>query len=60
MAEAVFKHQLAQRGDLKSKVVKVDSCGTGAYHVGDDPDERTVETCNKVGPLTLVILYSKC
>jgi low molecular weight phosphotyrosine protein phosphatase len=49
MAEAVFEHQLKQRSsEVQSRVVKVDSCGTGAYHVGDEPDERTVETCKKV------------
>lgn len=23
------------------------SCGTGAYHVGDEPDERTVAKCQE-------------
>ena len=49
MAEAVFDHQLKQRSsEVQAQVVKVDSCGTGAYHVGDEPDERTAETCKKV------------
>jgi protein-tyrosine-phosphatase len=49
MAEAVFQAQVKQRNpDIQGKIVKIDSCGTGAYHVGDDPDERTVQTCKKV------------
>ncbi|PSS37588.1 hypothetical protein PHLCEN_2v604 [Hermanssonia centrifuga] len=36
MGEAVLKHVAKQRGiDLE-----VDSAGTAAYHVGEDPDER--------------------
>lgn len=51
MAEAVFQDQVKQRSnDVQGKIVKIDSCGTGAYHVGDDPDERTVQTCKKVRP----------
>lgn len=43
MAEAVFRkvltdHSLA--GDFE-----VDSCGTAGYHVGEDPDSRTVSVC---------------
>lgn len=49
MAEAVFQNQVRQRSEaVQGKIVKIDSCGTGAYHVGDDPDERTVQTCKKV------------
>jgi len=43
MGEAVLKHVAKERGlDLT-----VDSAGTAAYHVGEDPDERTVATCRK-------------
>ncbi|ORY24952.1 putative low molecular weight phosphotyrosine protein phosphatase [Naematelia encephala] len=50
MAEAVFKHQLSQRPTLTTHTdVLVDSCGTGAYHQGDDADERTVAVCRKHG-----------
>ncbi|KAF8846238.1 LMWPc-domain-containing protein [Paxillus ammoniavirescens] len=43
MGQAVLKHEAAKRGvDLE-----VDSAGTGAYHVGEDPDDRTVSTCKK-------------
>lgn len=41
MAEAVLKHQISQRASLKERFnVEVDSAGTGAYHEGDDADER--------------------
>lgn len=41
MAEAVLKHQITQRQSLKGKLaITVDSAGTGAYHEGDDADER--------------------
>ncbi|KAL7417384.1 putative LTP1-protein-tyrosine-phosphatase [Mrakia frigida] len=43
MAEAVFDSEAKKRG----LSIKVDSAGTGGYHVGDDPDPRTVATCQK-------------
>jgi protein-tyrosine-phosphatase len=46
MAEAVFAARAAQT-PLAPRL-KVDSCGTAAYHVGETPDERTVATCQKV------------
>jgi low molecular weight phosphotyrosine protein phosphatase len=49
MAEAVLKHQITQRTSLQGKLdIRVDSAGTGAYHAGDDADERTIETCRRV------------
>ncbi|KAI0695122.1 phosphotyrosine protein phosphatase [Cytidiella melzeri] len=43
MGEAVLSHVAKQRGiDLT-----VDSAGTAGYHVGEEPDERTVSTCRK-------------
>lgn len=40
-------------GILKSKIdgldIEVDSAGTGAYHVGDNPDHRAVVTTRKHG-----------
>jgi len=43
MGEAVLRHVAKERGiDLH-----VDSAGTAAYHVGDEPDDRTVSTCRK-------------
>lgn len=43
MGEAVLKHEAEKRGIA----VKVDSAGTGGYHVGENPDERTVATCRE-------------
>jgi len=43
MGEAVLKHIASQRGID----IAVDSCGTAGYHVGEDPDSRTVEVCKK-------------
>lgn len=45
MAEAVFAETVRQAGYHNS--IDIDSFGTGAYHVGHQPDERTVETCRK-------------
>jgi len=36
MGEAILQHVANQRGFN----VKVSSCGTGNYHVGEEPDER--------------------
>ncbi|KAH0838189.1 phosphotyrosine protein phosphatase I superfamily [Lanmaoa asiatica] len=36
MGEAVLRHEAAKRGID----IEVDSAGTGAYHVGEDPDHR--------------------
>ena len=44
MGEAVLRHVAKQRGNE----VYVDSCGTGGYHVGDEPDDRYVAcTCSR-------------
>ncbi|KAI6031626.1 phosphotyrosine protein phosphatase I superfamily [Pisolithus microcarpus] len=42
MGEAVLKHEAEKRGIA----IKVDSAGTGAYHVGELPDERTFNQHN--------------
>ena len=42
MAEGIFKHQVLQR-KLGDKYYS-DSAGTGAYHIGDQPDPRTLQT----------------
>lgn len=39
LAEAVFAHLVNERG-LADKITRIDSAGTGGYHVGSDPDER--------------------
>lgn len=52
LAEAVFAYEVEKQG-LKAHFAKIDSCGTGAYHQGDDPDERTVAVCRQNGvPIT--------
>jgi len=43
MGQAVLEHEASKRGID----IAVDSAGTGAYHVGEDPDDRTVSTCKK-------------
>ncbi|EJD55418.1 phosphotyrosine protein phosphatase [Auricularia subglabra TFB-10046 SS5] len=45
LAEAVLAHIAKERG----VDVEVDSCGTAGYHIGEEPDERTVATCKKHG-----------
>lgn len=45
MGEAVLR-KVAKDREID---IIVDSAGTGAYHVGDEPDERTTDTCKKFG-----------
>ncbi len=45
LAEGVFRAKAAARG----VDVDVDSCGTGAWHVGNPPDPRSVATAAKNG-----------
>ncbi|KAF5384982.1 hypothetical protein D9615_001397 [Tricholomella constricta] len=47
MGEAVLKDIAKKRG----LDIVVDSCGTGGYHVGEGPDERTAEVCRKAREL---------
>lgn len=51
MAEGVFTHNLANpKANTPSSLVShVDSCGTGAYHVGSPPDPRTTAVLKKNG-----------
>jgi low molecular weight phosphotyrosine protein phosphatase len=43
MGEGVFRSLIVklQHHEL---IDRIDSCGTGAYHVGNDPDSRTMST----------------
>jgi len=43
MGEAVLAHVAKERGID----IHVESAGTAGYHVGEEPDERTVATCKK-------------
>jgi protein-tyrosine phosphatase len=47
LAEAVFNHQLRERG-LEMHFA-AESCGTANYHVGDNPDPRTIRNALKNG-----------
>ncbi|WVQ98862.1 hypothetical protein IAU59_005993 [Kwoniella sp. CBS 9459] len=56
MAEAVLKHQISLRPELAERLdVRVDSAGTGAYHEGEEADDRTIAVCKKHGiPVTSI------
>jgi protein-tyrosine phosphatase len=45
MAEAVFKHKIAQKN--LHHLFEADSCGTGNYHIGSQPDPRTIANATK-------------
>jgi protein-tyrosine phosphatase len=47
LAEAVFKHKIVERN--LNKFFEADSCGTSNYHIGDDPDPRTIANAKKNG-----------
>jgi low molecular weight phosphotyrosine protein phosphatase len=45
MAEGVFQHiAKPKHGSHHPLIDQIDSCGTGAYHIGDGPDPRTMST----------------
>ncbi len=46
-AEAVFRHHLSH--ERPRRIVEVDSAGTGAWHVGDPPDERAQAEADRRG-----------
>lgn len=48
MAEAVFAHKVQELG-LDDQFSRIDSFGTAAYHVGEEPDHRSAATCRKHG-----------
>ncbi|QPH04766.1 hypothetical protein C2857_002029 [Epichloe festucae Fl1] len=48
MAEGIFQN-LAKQPQYKGKIGKIDSCGTAAYHAGDEPDSRTLSTLEDNG-----------
>ncbi|KAJ4384927.1 Low molecular weight phosphotyrosine protein phosphatase [Didymella sp. IMI 355093] len=53
MAEGVFQSLVASAPHSTSALVShIDSCGTGAYHVGDSPDRRTMATLKAHGITT--------
>lgn len=47
LAEGVMRHLVAERG-MQEKI-EVDSAGTGAWHVGEAPDARSIEIAARNG-----------
>lgn len=47
LAEGVFRHLVAERG-LEDRF-EIDSAGTGGWHVGHPPDERSVAVASEHG-----------
>lgn len=47
LAEGILKSKLGSSGQSQSMVV--DSCGTGAYHIGEQPDPRSVANARENG-----------
>jgi len=47
LAEGVFRHVAAERG--RGQDFLVDSAGTGAWHVGEPPDRRSIEVAARHG-----------
>lgn len=48
MAEGVFQ-SMAKKEPYKGLIGKIDSCGTGGYHIGEGPDDRTMSTLEDHG-----------
>jgi protein-tyrosine phosphatase len=46
-AEGVFRHLLKQEGLVQA--IRVDSAGTGAWHVGESPDRRSAAAARRRG-----------
>ncbi len=53
MAEGAFR-QLTQFGTAQQHLLvsRIDSCGTGAYHAGDQPDPRTLDVLEQQAGIT--------
>ena len=47
MAESVFENQVKTAGLTKN--ISVDSCGTSTYHVGENPDYRSLQKLHEKG-----------
>lgn len=45
LAEAIFKEKVKKAG--LDEIITVDSCGTGNYHIGEDPDPRSIAIADK-------------
>lgn len=54
MAGAVFAQLVRDRG-LSDHFDRIESAGTADYHIGEEPDERTVAECKRRGvPVTSI------
>ncbi|KAI5851868.1 phosphotyrosine protein phosphatase I superfamily [Tricharina praecox] len=51
MAEAAFRDTVEKLG-YADRFSRIDSCGTAGYHVGAEPDHRTIEMLRKNGITT--------
>jgi protein-tyrosine phosphatase len=47
LAEAIFKHKIREKG--LEHLVEADSCGTSNYHIGSQPDPRTLANASRNG-----------
>lgn len=47
LAQGVFEHLAAERG-VRDQLL-IESCGTGAWHVGNPPDPRTIDVARRNG-----------
>jgi protein-tyrosine phosphatase len=47
MAEGTFRHLVTETG--VDHLVEIDSAGTGAWHVGESPDERATASARRRG-----------
>ena len=47
LAEALFNHKIKQAG--LANTFMADSCGTGDYHIGSQPDNRSIHVAQKHG-----------
>ncbi len=47
LAEAIFKHKIKKKN--LEHLFEVDSCGTSDYHIGEQPDKRTIANARKNG-----------
>jgi len=46
-AHGIFREQVRQAG-LQAEII-IDSAGTHAYHIGEPPDRRSIETAHRYG-----------
>jgi len=47
LAEAIFKYKIKEND--KTNDIDADSCGTAPYHIGEEPDSRSIEVAQENG-----------